>query len=100
MGLSLRKSPLPHPILPFFYVCLSLFILRPPLHRQEHGGIVPLDGALPQGLDWCPGKGPGTKPSQSGVGCRAATLTSLGMLDYHLALCRAGQKRTDSGAAH
>lgn len=70
MGISLRKSPpSPNSILPFSCAYLSLFILRPPLHHQEHGGIVPLDGALPQGLAWCPGRGPGTKPSQGGAGC-------------------------------
>lgn len=65
------REALPGSLPPSLHACLSHLILhRPPLHwEEEHGGIVPQDGALPWGLALCPGGGPGTKLSKGGVGC-------------------------------
>lgn len=65
------REALPGSLPPSLHACLSHLILhRPPLHwEEEHGGIVPQDGALPWGLAPCPGGGPGTKLSKGGAGC-------------------------------
>lgn len=63
-----EKPSLDLSLLPGLRVCPTSSS-QPPLHQEEHGGIVPQDRALPWGLAPCPGGGPGTKRSKGGAGC-------------------------------